>query len=47
MGEQIVKFASSSLCRHVQLCRVQEIHVRTAKGGLHLAIHDDGLEGRE
>lgn len=47
MGEQIVKVSSGGLGGHIEFGWVEEIHVGVAEGGLHLFVHDDGVQGRE
>ena len=47
MGEYIVKVGSGRLGWHVEFGRVEKIHVGVAEGGLHLFVHDDGVQGRE
>jgi hypothetical protein len=47
VGEEVIKIASGRLRGHIQFRGVKEIHVGVAEGGLHLVVHDDGVQGRE
>jgi hypothetical protein len=47
MGEQIVKVSPGRLGGHIKFGWVEKVHVGIAEGGLHLVVHDDGIQGRE